>query len=58
MSLGGLMCKYKHIGTDVGIRPYVSSIFGWCLSQKRVLNRIEHLDANVGVFRTKIVTSK
>ena len=22
MSLGDVMCKYKHIGTDMNIRPY------------------------------------
>ena len=22
MSLGDIMCKYKHIGTDMAIRPY------------------------------------
>ena len=26
MSLGDVMCKYKHIGTDFRIRPYVFGI--------------------------------
>ena len=29
MSLGDIMCKYKHIGTDMAIRPYGM----WYLSQ-------------------------
>ncbi len=52
------MCKNKHIGTDVEIRPTRGAFLDVVFEPKLVLNRIEYLDAGAKVFRTRSVTLK
>jgi hypothetical protein len=58
VSLGDLMCKNKHIGTDVEIRPTRGAFLDVVFEPKLVLNRIEYLDAGAKAFRTRSVTLK